>query len=219
MQKTWVLFVVLPLLLCWSGIGLAKAPEPMDAIRNPVEQGLALVNDPTYRKPEKQEELREKIWNLVKDVFDFRAISMRALGRNWRDFSDPQRDQFTEAFTELLKNTYLNRVKGEERSEKVEFLEQDLITDNRAVVRTLLHTEDTQIPIDYSLLLRGDEWRVYDVNIEGVSMVKNYRTQFAEILNNESPDALIERVKEKNIENQEERTEKAAGNSSTPAGG
>jgi phospholipid transport system substrate-binding protein len=219
MQKTWILFAVLPLLFGGSGVGLAKTPEPMDAIRKPVERGLELVNDPAYRSPEKQEELREKIWNLVKDVFDFRAISMRALGRNWRDFSDPQRDRFTDAFTELLKNTYLDRVKGEERGEKVEFLEQEKITDNRAVVRTLLHTEDTQIPIDYSLLLRGDDWRVYDVNIEGVSMVKNYRTQFAEILNNESPDTLIQRVREKNIQNREERTENAAEDSGAASEG
>jgi phospholipid transport system substrate-binding protein len=198
-------FIPLAAALCLAGAALAKTPEPIESIRKPIERGLELVNDPQYHAPEKQEELREKIWALVKDAFDFRAISMRALGRNWRTFNESQRDRFTEAFTELLKSTYLDNVKGETRGEKVEFLEQEKITDNRAVVRTQIHTKDAQIPIDYSLLLRGDEWRVYDVNVEGVGMVKNYRTQFAEILMNESPDTLIERVTEKNVQNLEDR--------------
>ncbi|MFP4307534.1 MAG: phospholipid-binding protein MlaC [Desulfococcaceae bacterium] len=197
--------VMLAASLCLAGAAPAKASEPIEAIRKPIERGLELINDPEYHAPEKQEELREKIWALVKDAFDFEAISMRTLGRNWRVFNDSQRDRFTEAFTDLLKNTYLDNVKGETRGEKVEFQDEEKITDNRAVVRTLLHTEDTQIPIDYSLLLRGGEWRVYDVNVEGVSMVKNYRTQFAEILMNESPDTLIKRVENKNVKNLEDR--------------
>jgi phospholipid transport system substrate-binding protein len=205
----WI--ILLAAALCLPAAALAKAGEPTEAIRKPIEQGLELVNDPQYHAPEKQEELRGKIWALVKDAFDFEAISMRALGRNWRTFDDSQRKRFTEAFTELLKNTYLDNVKGETRGEKVEFLEEENITDNRAVVRTLLQTEETRIPIDYSLLLRGDEWRVYDVNVEGVSMVKNYRTQFAEILMNESPDTLIERVKEKNVKNLEDRLDGGSG--------
>jgi len=211
-------FVMLVGALCLAGTALAKAPEPIESIRKPIERGLELVNDPQYHAPEKQEELREKIWALVKDAFDFRAISMRALGRNWRTFDDSQRDRFTEAFTELLKNTYLDNVKGETRGEKVEFLEQEKITDNRAVVRTKIHTKDAQIPIDYSLLLRDGEWRVYDVNVEGVGMVKNYRTQFAEILMNESPDTLIERVKEKNVKNLEDRLD-GDSDSDSAAGG
>lgn len=205
----WI--ILLSAALCLPAAALAKAAEPTEAIRKPIERGLELVNDPQYHAPEKQEELREKIWALVKEAFDFQAISMRALGRNWRAFNDSQRERFTEAFTELLKNTYLDNVKGETRGEKVEFLEEEKITDNRAVVRTVLHTEDTQIPIDYSLLLRGDEWRVYDVSVEGVSMVKNYRTQFAEILMNDSPDTLIERVKEKNVKNLEDRLDDDSG--------
>lgn len=194
-------------LLFLSAAAFAAAPEPVETIRRPIEEGLALVNDPAYHSPEKQETLREKIWDLVKDVFDFRAISMRALGRNWRDFDESQQERFTEAFTELLKNTYLDKVKGEKRQEKVDFIDQEIITGNRAVVRTILHSGDTEIPIDYSMLLRDDRWRIYDVNIEGVGMVKNYRTQFAEILSKESPDALIQRVKEKNIDHRKDRTD------------
>ena len=216
MRKTIIAFTVL--FLCLIGIAPANGAEPMDAIREPIEQGLALVNDPTYHAPEKQEELRGKIWDMVKDSFDFEAISMRALGRNWRDFSPSQRKEFTTAFTELLKNTYLNSVEGQERRERVEFLEEEKITENRAVVRTRLHAGETEIPIDYSLLARDGKWRVYDVNIEGVGMVQNYRTQFAEILAKESPDALIARIRDRNIKNWEGR-EQGRRETASPADG
>lgn len=209
MKRTlsWLLLIALiaaPLLF-------AAPPEPIEQIKEPITTGLAILKDPKYAGGQHQEEQREKIWNLVKEVFDFRAVSMRAVARNWRAFSDQQKEDFITEFKELLKNTYLDQLQGEWTNEEVIFKGQDKLTDDKALVRTVMMQGKVEVPIDYSVFLKDGKWWVYDVNIEGVSLVKNYRTQFKEILAKNSPDELIQRLKEKNQEHRRNRTEKSAG--------
>ncbi len=205
MKKITVIWLVL---IFFTGTALVSAaePQPMEELKGPIQKGIAILKDPEYQ--DNREAQREKIWDLIQTVFDFKAVSIRALARNWRILSPEQRETFTKEFTELLKNNYLDKIQGEFQNEEVVFVEQDMLSDDKAVVRTKVIRKNVETPIDYRVHLKDGKWRVYDVNIEGVSMVQNYRKQFNDILAKEKPKDLIERLKEKNNLHAEERQKK-----------
>jgi phospholipid transport system substrate-binding protein len=199
----WI-WLVLVLLLSFGAS--AFAAEPADVLKAPMDEALALLRDPQYKvdDPGKKAVQREKFWSLVAPVFDFDELSKRTLARNWENFSDAQQAEFAQVFSELLGNIYVDRIQGGYSDETIEFGDQ-ILHDSRplAVVKTFIVSARNRIPVDYSLIQKGDTWRVYDVKVEGVSLVKNYRSQFKEILSKESPDALIERLKQKVAEQKE----------------
>lgn len=178
-------------------ISVAHSAQPLDSLKRSMDQGIVILKDPRYQDATDKELQRKKMWETIQKIFDFTEIAKRTLARNWRNFTPQQRQEFTDRFAELLKNTYLDRIQGKFEDEKVIYLSQDMITDSKALVKTKLLRKNKEIPIDYSMRLRNDTWRIYDVRVEGVSMVKNYRTQFNKILLNGSPAKLIERLKEK----------------------
>jgi phospholipid transport system substrate-binding protein len=200
MMKRCCLMTLLIILL-WLPAGYAAAAEePMDVLKPPMDEALALLRDPQYKTddPAKKVEQREKFWSIVKPVFDFEELSKRTLARNWRKFNAAQQKAFTEVFSELLGNIYVDRIQGGYNDETIEFGDQ-IKHESRplAIVKTFIVSARNRIPVDYSMIEKDGTWRVYDVKVEGVSLVKNYRSQFREILSKESPDQLIERLKEK----------------------
>jgi phospholipid transport system substrate-binding protein len=205
--------VVIILLLTIPAPAPGAQSRPLDDIQGPIEKGVALLKDPAYASETKYTEQREKIWELIRDIFDFRIISMMALAREWRSFSPKQQDEFTEAFTELLKHNYLNKIQGQFRDEEVVFLGQDMLTDKKAVVRSKILRQQTEIPMDYKVVFTQGKWRIYDINVEGISLIKNYRTQFKSILAKETPETLIQRIREKTLE------EEKSGRPNASAGG
>jgi phospholipid transport system substrate-binding protein len=176
----------------------AEPLKPIDALRGPLDTALAILQDPRYRKDTEKEAQKEKLWEIIRKVFDFEGITERAVGRNWKLFSPAQKREFADVFTQLLGNSYLTKIQGNFNNEKVEFLSQEVLTDAKARVKTKIIREVDSIPVDYSVRPDGDTWRIYDVNIEGVSLVQNYRSQFDQILSKDSPAVLIERVRAKN---------------------
>ena len=199
MMKRCCLTIFIIFLLLPTGYA-AAAGEPMDVLKAPMDEALALLRDPQYKTddPAKKAEQREKFWAIVKPVFDFDELSKRTLARNWKDFNGDQQAAFAEVFSELLGNIYVDRIQGGYNDETIEFGEQ-IKHESRplAVVKTFIVSARNRIPVDYSMHDQDGTWRVYDVKVEGVSLVKNYRSQFKEILSKESPDQLIERLKEK----------------------
>lgn len=176
----------------------AEEPKPLDAIRGPVEQVLAILHDPAYQAPGTKAAQKDRLWGIIRKVFDFEAIAERAVGRNWKSFSAAQKKAFSDAFADLLGNSYLDKIQGGFKDEKVDFLSQELLSETKARVKTRIVREVDAIPVEYSVQKEAGAWTIYDVNIEGVSLVQNYRSQFDQILAKESPDALIARVKAKN---------------------
>jgi len=178
----------------------ATAGEPMDVLKAPMDEALALLRDPQYKDAdsEKKAEQREKFWAAVEPVFDFDELSKRTLARNWNKFNEAQQAAFSDVFSQLLGNIYVDRIQGGYSDETIEFGDE-ILHESRplAVVKTFIVSSRNRIPVDYSMIKKDDNWRVYDVKVEGVSLVKNYRSQFKEILTKESPDQLIERLKEK----------------------
>jgi len=199
----WIGLVVLLLLSFGPSV---LAAEPADVLKAPMDEALALLRDPQYKvdDPEKKAVQREKFWSLVAPVFDFDELSKRTLARNWKKLNDAQQAEFSQVFSELLGNIYVDRIQGGYSDETIEFSDQ-ILHDSRplAVVKTFIVSARNRIPVDYSLIQKEDSWRVYDVKVEGVSLVKNYRSQFKEILSKESPAELIERLKQKVAEQKE----------------
>jgi len=199
----WIGLVVLLLLSFGPSV---LAAEPADVLKAPMDEALALLRDPQYKvdDPEKKAVQREKFWSLVAPVFDFDELSKRTLARNWKKLNDAQQAEFAQVFSELLGNIYVDRIQGGYSDETIEFSDQ-ILHDSRplAVVKTFIVSARNRIPVDYSLIQKEDSWRVYDVKVEGVSLVKNYRSQFKEILSKESPAELIERLKQKVAEQKE----------------
>ena len=175
-----------------------SANSPIHVIQTAVEEIIGLLKDPQYDPPEKKEEQRDKIWEVVHKTFDFQTIARGTLRRHdWDSFSSEQKKEFTELFTSLLGNTYLERIQSDYRDEQVIFTEQEMISDTTAIVRTKIIRESLEIPIDYRLILRGGTWRIYNVIVENISLVTNYRDQFSRMLMRDTPEQLIEKLRQR----------------------
>ena len=186
----------------------ANGIEPLDALKVPVDQVLGILKDPQYQDAARKDVQREKIWETIRQAFDFEIMGKLALARNWKKFNLPQRKEFTGLFAELLERTYVDKIQGGYEEENVLYLGQKMVSDSKARVATKILRNSIDIPIVYSMVKRNDVWKVYDVKIEGVSLIKNYRTQFGHILAKDSPAQLIERLKKKIELRKKNRTEK-----------
>ena len=141
---------------------------------------------------------RETIWKTVKPMFDFNEISKRAVARNWKRFTAAEKATFADVFAQFLGNTYIDKIQGEYHNEQILYLGQDFYSDRYAEVKTHLVREALVIPVNYRLIKSSDQqWKVYDIIVEGVSLVKNYRTQFTSILRKKKPAQLIQQLNDK----------------------
>ncbi len=193
MKKMAVIF----LCVFFASVSFSSDKGPMDALKGPIDEGISLLRDPKYKNPALKNAQRDKIWEIAGKAFDFTELSARALAANWKSFSPEQRKIFSKVFSEILGNTYYDKVRGEFRDEKVVYISQEMVSDTKAIVKTKIIREKSEIPVDYSMRLKDNNWKVYDVQVEGISLVQNYRSQFNEILSKESPDELIRRLEKK----------------------
>jgi phospholipid transport system substrate-binding protein len=199
--------IIYTLILCVIPMfpGAVFSMEPMEVIQGPINEIIEILNDPKYKEDGKRAAQREEIWKTVKPIFNFEEISKRSVARNWKTFSDKEKTAFTDVFSQFLGNTYIDKIQGEYHNEKIVYLEQNFHSDAYAEVKTKLLRENIETPVNYRMIKKGSaSWKVYDIIVEGVSLVKNYRTQFANILKKESPAQLIERLNKKLVEQNEQ---------------
>jgi len=174
----------------------AWAGQPADQLFAHIDEVLRILDDAEIRKPAKSQEQRQAIRRIANDIFDFEEISRRSLGRHWQARTATERDEFVQLFGDLLERAYFGRIESYS-GEKVAFL-GDAIDGDLATVRTKIVTKQgSEIPVDYRMLRRGDRWRAYDVVIEGVSLVANYRAQFDKIIQRTSYQQLVKQVRER----------------------
>ena len=188
------------LVLVFAGAAMGAAGSPTDALKGPLDQSVVILKDPKYQgdDPALKIEQRDKIWDIVEGTFDFAEVSRRALARNWKSFSPQQQKDFAAVFSKMLGNIYVDRIQTGFSDQEVEFADEILHeTKPLAIVKTFIVSDRNKIPVDYSLKNKDGKWLVYDVKVEGISLIKNYRTQFNDILRKESPDQLIDRLKVK----------------------
>ena len=158
--------------------------------------GKIIEKDPALKGETATRQRRETLRKVIFEQFNFEKMSQLCLGKHWKERTDEEKKEFIELFGKLLEDTYISKIEGY-TNEKVEYL-KEVITDKRAQVNTKIITEKIEIPIDYRLYQEKDgSWKVYDIVIEGVSLVGNYRSQFDEILQRDNYEKLIEELKKK----------------------
>jgi phospholipid transport system substrate-binding protein len=174
----------------------ASAGAPTDQLKAPVDQVIRILQDPKLKPDSMAAERRAAIRKEAESIFDFPETAKRALGRHWQSLSAAEQSEFVSLFTDLLERAYL--VKIERYSGEPIVYTGDSIEGELATVKTKFTTKQgTEIPIEYRLLRHGDRWLVYDVFIEGVSLIANYRTQFDRIMRTGSYQELARRLRAK----------------------
>jgi phospholipid transport system substrate-binding protein len=167
------------------------AATPKETVEVAVNQILKTLGDPTFRAKSKDQQIAV-IGEEIEQVFDFKELSRRTVGKQWRKMSPEQQTEFVELFKKLLQGVYADRLLAYS-DQKIIFDKEVMLKKGRAEVQSYLQTSDgKKIPMFYRLTDKSGNWKAYDIIIEGVSMVKNYRTQFRQILAKDSPDKLIE---------------------------
>lgn len=167
-----------------------------DTIEAQINKMLTKMQSPEFKSLDRSAKISE-ISIIINEVFDWQELSRRTLGREWKKFSPDQQKEFVSLFEKLLQDIYADRVLAY-TSEKIEFGKETELKKGRMEVESYIITKDgTKVPLFYRLTNKSGQWRVYDVIIEGVSMVKNYRGQFREILSNKTPEDLLQTLREK----------------------
>ncbi|PKN17165.1 MAG: organic solvent tolerance ABC transporter substrate-binding protein [Deltaproteobacteria bacterium HGW-Deltaproteobacteria-3] len=177
------------------GISCAAATDPVVFVKDAVDEIISILQDEKLAAPARKAERKNRMVTIVEKKFDFREMSMRALARHWRERSPAEQDRFVFLFKTLLENTYLAKIETYS-GEKVVF-KKAAVQGNRAIVYSDLIRKNVETPVNYKLKNNDDRWAVYDVEVEGVSLVNNYRTQFASILSKENFAGLIAKLEEK----------------------
>ncbi len=196
-RRTTGLLLALVLTLSFSAQALAASPS-RQVLEVTVNKVLGLLADPAFANPATREGQRAKIETEVRKVFDFTEFSARTAGQRWRSLTPDQQKRFSEAFADLLLSTYLGQLKNY-NGEQVRYTgERANSGGSRVEQLTEISMKDGKsIPVAYRMMAKNGTWVVYDILVEGVSLVKNYRTQFQDIMTTASPDDLIRRISDK----------------------
>ena len=188
MKNRFVVTVVVVVAAVLGIARLASAGEPTDTLKTGVDRVLRLLDEPGDRRAEMRK--------VADDVFDFEEMSRRALGPHWNARTPAEQREFTTLFADLLERTYIGRVESG-RGGKVLYT-GEAVTGDEATIRTRIVTaQRTEVPVDYRMHRRDGRWEVYDVNIEGISLINNYRSQFNSVIQSSSYAALVERLRSK----------------------
>jgi phospholipid transport system substrate-binding protein len=204
-QGPWMpaLVFALGLTVCGSAV---EAGVPTDQLRGATDRVLKVLQDPALKQPAKEEARRQQIRAIADEVFDWQETGKRALARHWQGRSPSERQEFSALFADLIERSYVSKIERYS-GERIVYA-GDTVEGDQATVRTKLITKsNTEIPIDYRMQKEGDRWRVYDVVIEGVSLVSNYRTQFNRIIVQSGYGELVTKLRAKKEELQFETGE------------
>jgi len=188
--------VIASLLLAVGVAGGVWAGAPADQVRVQIERIVKVLADPGLRRPGHEHVRHAAVARIAEEAFDLREMTRRTLGPHWQGLTDAERAELVTLFGDLLDRAYFTRIAAY-NGEKITVL-ADSIDGDLATVRTRIVTQQgTEVPVDYRMLRRGDRWVVYDVSIEGVSLVANYRAQFNRIIQTSSYQALVDKLRAK----------------------
>jgi phospholipid transport system substrate-binding protein len=174
-----------------------QAGEPLDKIRQTVDDVLTVLADETLKAPERETERRAKIRQAVFQRFGFDEMAQRALAQHWRTRTPEERKEFVTLFSDLLERSYIDKIENYGGGkENIRYTKETIDKDGYATVRSeIISKRDLDVEVEYRLLQRDGNWAVYDVIIEGVSLVNNYRTQFNKIITESSYENLVKQMK------------------------
>ena len=193
MKKRIVVFCILIIFVLSIPV---YAGVPMTTAEASVNRVLDVLRDAKLKSPAAKEIKKEKLRIIYKDMFDEIEFSKRTLTRNWNKFSPAERVEFVKLFEQILEKSYIDKIL-DYSNEKVDFYKESMLSDNQAEIQTKIITSSKEIPIFYRMILKDSKWKVYDVVVENVSLVQNYRTQFNDILGKNTPEQLLEILRKK----------------------
>ena len=175
------------------------AGVPTDQLRDATDRVLKVLQDPELKQPSRGEARRGQIRAIADEIFDWQETGKRALARHWQGRSPTERQEFSALFADLVERSYISKIE-QYSGERVVYAGETLEGDQATVRTKLITKSNTEIPVDYRMRKEGDRWRAYDVVIEGVSLVSNYRTQFNRIIQQAGYGELMNKLKAKQDE-------------------
>jgi phospholipid transport system substrate-binding protein len=172
------------------------AGAPLDTVQTNVNKVLDVLRDPKLKAESAKGTKKEKLEAIYEQMFDEVELSKRTLARNWNKLNPVQQQEFIQLFRQILEKAYIDKILAY-TNEKIVFSKESMLSDNQAEVQTKVITASREIPIFYRVILKDGTWKVYDVVVENVSLVQNYRSQFNSILAKNTPDQLLEILRKK----------------------
>jgi phospholipid transport system substrate-binding protein len=185
--------------LAVTAVEPAAAGVPSDQLRGAVDRVLKTLEDPSLKGEDKATERRVAVRKIANEIFDFGEIAKRSMARHWQPLSEAQRNEFVGLFADLLERSYISKIETY-GGEKIQYTAERVDGDYATVSTRIVTKNGTEVPVDYRMIKRSDRWLVYDVSIEGVSLVSNYRTQFNKIIQTSSYNELVSKLKNKQDE-------------------
>jgi len=204
-ERLWLSFlvVVFAVILAWNP-GLAVASQVTEDVKDTIDKVIEIVGreDLEDNKQARREALRE----VIDQRFNYHQMVRRALAKNWKGRSDQERREFTGLFKKLLENSYASKL--ESYSDETINFTDEVIKGKYALVKTKVVRKASTIAVDYKLINGGGVWKIYDFVIEGVSMIRNYRSQFSKIIRKDSYEGLVRKLTDKvnELENDTQKT-------------
>lgn len=187
---------ILTVVLIWALAGTSVAGEPSDQIKQTTDKIISILVDPDLKDPSRSEERSKLVRKAADERFDWQEMARRALARHWKPRTDEERREFVPLFADLLERTYMKKIQNYS-GEAVDYL-GDRVEGKYGIVKVKISTaKNLEIPVLYRVREKGGVWLIYDVSIEGVSLVNNYRTQFNSIILNSSYEELVQKLKKK----------------------
>ncbi len=179
------------------------AGPPTDQLKSSIDRVMQILEDPDLKADGKVKERRTAVRKVANDIFDFPETARRSLARHWPGRTDKEREEFVALFADLLERSYISKIElyG---GEKIQYGREQVEGDYATLSTKILTKQGQEVPVDYRMLRQGDRWLVYDVVIEGVSLISNYRTQFNKIIQTSSYGELVKKMKTKQEEFLEE---------------
>jgi phospholipid transport system substrate-binding protein len=174
----------------WSG-------EPQEKVRETIDAVLAVLQDTSLQGPENTGQRREKMRQAVFQRFGFEEMAQRALAQHWSKRTSAEKKEFVTLFGELLERSYINKIESYTGEQTIRYINETIDKDYASVRTEIVVKRDANVEVEYKLLRRDGSWQIYDIIIEGVSLVNNYRTQFHNIVSQESYEALVKKLKVK----------------------
>lgn len=185
----------------------AWAGPATDQVKSSVDRVIKLVQNAELQKPANTDKRRTQIREVARGFFDFEEMTKRTLARHWAARTPDERKRFTELFSDLLENSYITKIEAY-GGEKIAYLPEQADGDTVTVRSRLMTQRGTDIPIDYRMQKAGAAFMAYDILIEGVSLVANYRTQFNRVITQSSYQELVKRMEQKQLEVAEDQKTK-----------
>jgi phospholipid transport system substrate-binding protein len=193
-MKSVICPIVVAAALLWPVC--VRAATPLQTVESHVNRLLAVLGDRTLGGPAGEEQKKTAIRSISDSLFDFSELSRFALGAGWRKFNPQQQKTFVDLYRQLLESIYMGRLL-QYKDEKVVFKKATALSETRWEVQSDIAAAGGDIPIDYRLINENGAWKVYDIIIENASLAKNYRAQFNSILAGNSPDQLLDMLRQK----------------------